>query len=93
MGSSVSVTRRSTKSSRVALIDAAGAKYFAIGMVEDDGSWVTVRSMGGKPLSLKDIPIQPLGSGSRSRPSDSTNSPPKWRAYAHEYKAVRAVPR
>jgi hypothetical protein len=49
----------------VAVIDANGAKYFAVGMVEDDGDWVLVRSMGGKPLTLKDIPIQPLGSGKK----------------------------
>jgi hypothetical protein len=51
------------QSARVAVIDTNGAKYFAVGMVEDDGDWVLVRSMGGKPLTLKDIPIQPLGSG------------------------------
>jgi hypothetical protein len=53
------------QSARVAVIDANGAKYFAVGMVEDDGDWVLVRSMGGKPLTLKDIPIQPLGSGKK----------------------------
>jgi hypothetical protein len=53
------------QSSRVAIIDQDGAKYYAVGMVEDDGDWVLVRSMGGKPLSLKDIPIQPLGSGKK----------------------------
>ena len=51
------------QNSRVAVIDKDGAKYYAVGMVEDDGDWVLVRSMGGKPLALKDIPIQPLGSG------------------------------
>ncbi len=53
------------QNSRVAIIDKDGAKYYAVGMVEDDGDWVLVRSMGGKPLSLKDIPIQPLGSGKK----------------------------
>jgi hypothetical protein len=53
------------QSARVAVIDTNGAKYFAVGMVEDDGDWVLVRSMGGKPLTLKDIPIQPLGSGKK----------------------------
>jgi hypothetical protein len=53
------------QSARVAVIDANGAKYYAVGMVEDDGDWVFVRSMGGKPLTLKDIPIQPLGSGKK----------------------------
>ena len=53
------------QNARVAVIDKSGAKYYAVGMVEDDGDWVLVRSMGGKPLSLKDIPIQPLGSGKK----------------------------
>jgi hypothetical protein len=53
------------QSARVAIIDRSGAKYFAVGLVEDDGEWVLVRSMGGKPLTLKDIPIQPLGSGKK----------------------------
>jgi hypothetical protein len=48
--------------SRVAVIDADGSKYFAVGLVEDDGQWVFVRSMGGRPLSLRDIPVQPIGS-------------------------------
>jgi hypothetical protein len=53
------------QNARVAVIDKNGAKYYAVGRVEDDGDWVLVRSMGGKPLSLKDIPIQPLGSGKK----------------------------
>ena len=53
------------QNARVAVIDKDGAKYYAVGMVEDDGDWVLVRSMGGKPLALKDIPIQPLGSGKK----------------------------
>lgn len=53
------------QSMRVAVVDKAGAKYYAVGMVEDDGEWVLVRSMGGRPLTLKDIPIQPLGSGKK----------------------------
>jgi hypothetical protein len=44
------------------VIDADGSKYFAVGLVEDDGQWVFVRSMGGRPLSLRDIPVQPIGS-------------------------------
>jgi hypothetical protein len=47
------------------VIDDAGAKYYAVGLVEDDGEWVFVRSMGGKPLRIRDIPIQPLGSGKK----------------------------
>jgi len=50
---------------RVCVIDDAGAKYYAVGLVEDDGEWVFVRSMGGKPLRIRDIPIQPLGSGKK----------------------------
>jgi len=50
---------------RVAVVDESGAKYFAVGLVEDDGQWVFVKSMGGKPLRLRDIPIQPLGSGKK----------------------------
>ncbi|MFO0963251.1 MAG: hypothetical protein U0625_10150 [Phycisphaerales bacterium] len=46
---------------KVALLDEKGARYYAIGLVEDDGQFVLVRSMGGRPLTLKDIPIQPLG--------------------------------
>jgi hypothetical protein len=54
------------QSARVAVIDTNGAKYFAVGMVEDDGDdWVLVRSVGGNPLTLKDIPIQPLGSSKK----------------------------
>jgi hypothetical protein len=48
--------------SRVAVIDASGSKYYAVGLVEDDGQWVFVRSMGGRPLTLRDIPVQPMGS-------------------------------
>jgi hypothetical protein len=50
---------------RVCVIDETGAKYYAVGLVEDDGEWVFVRSMGGKPLRIRDIPIQPLGSGKK----------------------------
>lgn len=50
---------------KVAVIDESGAKYFAVGLVEDDGDFVLVRSMAGKPLTLKDIPIQPLGSAKK----------------------------
>ncbi|MFM8642683.1 MAG: CvpA family protein [Phycisphaerales bacterium] len=48
--------------SRVAVIDSTGSKYYAVGLVEDDGQWVFVRSMGGRPLTLRDIPVQPMGS-------------------------------
>lgn len=48
---------------RVALSDSDGAKYFALGLIEDDGDWVLVRSMGGRPFTLKDIPMQHRGIG------------------------------
>ena len=50
---------------RVCVIDDKGAKFYAVGLVEDDGDTVFVRSMAGKPLRIKDIPIQPLGSGKK----------------------------
>jgi hypothetical protein len=50
---------------KVCLVDDKGGKYYAIGLVEDDGTWVTVKSMGGSPLRLSDIPIQPLGSANK----------------------------
>jgi hypothetical protein len=53
--------------SRVAVLDDKGAKYYAVGLVQDDGEWVLVKSMGGRPLRLRDIPIQPLGGGKKLR--------------------------
>jgi hypothetical protein len=50
---------------RVAVIDESGSKYYAVGLVEDDGEWVLVKSMRGRPLTLKDIPIQAVGSGKK----------------------------
>lgn len=50
---------------KVCLVDDKGGKYYAIGLVEDDGTWVTVKSMGGSPLRLSDIPIQSLGGASK----------------------------
>lgn len=50
---------------RIAVVDEAGNKYFAIGFAEDDGEWFTVHSAGGKPMTLRDIPIQTLGSGKK----------------------------
>ena len=47
------------------MIDDRGAKYYAVGYVEDDGEWVLVKSMRGRPLTLKDIPIQAVGSGKK----------------------------
>lgn len=53
------------QSARVAVVDESGAKYYAVGLVEDDGEWVLVKSMRGRPLTLKDIPIQAVGSGKK----------------------------
>jgi hypothetical protein len=52
---------------RVAVVDEKGAKYYAVGLVQDDGEWMFVKSMGGRPLRLRDIPIQPLGGGKKLR--------------------------
>jgi hypothetical protein len=55
----------SAQSARVAVIDDRGAKYYAVGYVEDDGEWVLVKSLGGRPLTLRDIPIQAIGGGKK----------------------------
>jgi hypothetical protein len=46
---------------RVAVVDSDGNKFFATGFAEDDTQYLTVTSSGGRPLRLRDIPIQTLG--------------------------------
>jgi hypothetical protein len=50
---------------RVVLVDSQGSKYYAIGFAEDDGLYLTVTSADGKPLRLRDIPIQTLGTNKK----------------------------
>jgi hypothetical protein len=50
---------------RIALVDANGVKYYTVGYAEDDGMWLNVKSGGGNPLRLRDVPIQTLGSNKK----------------------------
>jgi len=49
------------QNARVAVIDARGAKYYAIGYIFDDSEYVQVKSFGGSPIPLRGLPVQSLG--------------------------------
>lgn len=47
------------------LVDDAGGKHAAIGLVDDDGTWVTVKCTRAAPLRLSDLPSRPGSDGRR----------------------------
>jgi hypothetical protein len=53
------------QAARVAVVDANGAKYYAVGYIFDDGEFVQVKSFGGSPIALRNIPVQSVGSNTQ----------------------------
>jgi hypothetical protein len=53
------------QNARVAVVDRNGAKYYAVGFVYDDGEYVLVKSFGGSPLTLRNVPVQAIGSSNK----------------------------
>ncbi len=49
------------QNARIAVVDGNGAKYYAVGFVFDDGEYVLVKSFGGSPLTLRNVPVQAIG--------------------------------
>jgi hypothetical protein len=53
------------QAARVAVVDANGAKYYAVGYIYDDGEFVQVKSFGGSPIALRNIPVQSVGGNTK----------------------------
>ena len=53
------------QNARIAVVDRNGAKYYAVGFVYDDGEYVLVKSFGGSPLTVRNVPVQAIGGSNK----------------------------